>query len=671
MGDNENYVSTSTSNRTLNTLTIGPQIKVTVRRDFPLRQGEKHGDWQWSARERRDGRDVSRRVREPMRWRANQASIAPDQVLTAQEPREIWGWNVGTPVTPGNEGDAGGEFTTDNRNPIAATVQLFIGGLEIASGRTSGADGAVLLNSGGQNGEGYIRITPDDCDDTHPVGPELANDAGSPALLYRSAIISVHLRSGFISEVLDPYDPPAAVTHARIGNRKQWEPKTDHLPVSLKPVWWKDPGSSIRPATPGIDMFIIHCTGGPRLGSALNRFFRTVGPLGAGVHYIMEQDGHIIKLVHESKLKTHAGGRWEQTKNNVQRSIGIEIFNPSLAGFDEQPQYATRGAPSYTSEQLSALCFLLKRLIAAYPAIGHRILGHSDVAVGNAHGQSMWAADEYGTERNWDPGPHFPWELPAREGLGMIPQDHFSGRSDYDGVFSVFAGVVLRENDRDLHGTAKARYGGQERPGYSGQPIEKLKQDLLDIGYSLHGPLTGTFDRSSAGAVDRFKRHFMRSLWNDDPNQFGVRKGDIDQAAAACIRNVAEEVRLASRKWECWIYKPEGTRAKQVKLAQETAPEIHAGIIGVFDNRHEAETEKAAGTVWQQGQQWECWLYKPQNGTRAMRVRLSAQLASVGPNTGLPAGVVGMFGRLGDQAGNRAEADSEKVPGTDVSEFII
>ena len=671
MGDDENYVSTSTSNHTLNTLTIGPQIKVTLRRDFPLRQGEKFGDWRWSAWERRDGRDISRREREPMKWLSNQDPLAPDQVLAALEPRAIWGWNVGTPVTPGNQGAPAGELTTDDENPIAATVQLFIEGLEIASGRTSGADGTVLLNSGGQDGEGYIRITPDDCDDTHPVGPELANDAGSPALLYKSAIIPVHLKLGFLSEVLDPYDPPAAVTHARIGNRKQWEPKTDHLPVSLKPVWWQDPGSSVRPAAPGIDMFIIHCTGGPRLGSALNRFLRTVGPLGAGVHYIMEQDGHIIKLVNESKLKTHAGGRWEQTKNNVQRSIGIEIFNPSLAGFNQQPQYATRGAPPYTSEQFGALCLLLKRLIAAYPAIGHRILGHSDVAVGNAAHQTMWAADEYGTERNWDPGPHFPWELLAREGLGMEPREHFSVRSDYDGVFSVFPGIVLRENDRDFEGTAKARYGGQERPGYSGQPIRKLKQDLLDIGYSLPGQMIGAFSRPTAGAVDRFKRHFMRNLWNDDPAQFGVRKGDIDQAAAACIRNVAEEVRLANRKWECWIYKPEGTHAIQVKLAHETAPEIRAGIIGVFDNREEAEREKAADSVWQQGQHWECWLYKPQSGTRALRVRLSAQPATVGPNTGLPAGVVGMFGRLDDQAGNQAEADSEKAPGTDVSRFII
>jgi hypothetical protein len=143
----------------------------------------------------------------------------------------------------------------------------------------------------------------------------------------------------------------------------------------------------------------------------LNRFF---GSGNVGAHYIMEGDGHLIKLCREGREVVHAGvGRWSgrvwnQGARRNSFSIGPEIINPNQEGANAYPAYAARANPPYTNEQYGALEILTSQLLDAHPHIGIRLVGHADVATGPPRAGTPAAC--YSVKRFMDPGTHFAWE---------------------------------------------------------------------------------------------------------------------------------------------------------------------------------------------------------------------------------------------------------------------
>ena len=614
MTGGENDLAPSSDETTVNVIDE-VVLRVTVRRDFPLRDGEKNGDWQWSDT---DGNPLM----QPMNWtKPEDATLEPDVELEASTPRAIYGWNIGQPRL-GSEGDNGGEYTTDRIEPISSSI-LLLRITERTEGETvefereilleaqtirsdSGQidkDGEVLLPTGGLTGTFVLRIEPDELYDGE-VGPDLMEVDDPPDILYQSVDISVELEEGYLVEVQDPYNPPEGATDGRIGNRQKFEPTTSHLPVSLKPIWWNHIGGYNRPAG-NLDLFVIHRTNGSRLGNAINRFFAGDN---IGAHYIMETDGHIIKLCRERKEVRHAGvGRWagrawSQRNRHDSFSIGIEIINPNQENLTNYPNYSTRANPPYTPEQYVALCSLTHQLVQAHPHIGVRVVGHCDVATGPPRAGTP--NDCYSTKRSMDPGTHFEWERLESDGLGMIAgEDHFQIETSYGGAFHNFSGLTLRKNDRDPHGTNPAILGGSPRAGFTGQTIREIQQDLVKTGYSLR--VNGRFDDCMGGAVDRFKRHFFSA-------SRGALTGEsLNQAIAERIRNVAEEVDTSI--WECWIQ----TVTRMTNAKYHSQEGFHGpwerGLIGVYRTREDAlrETDTDDNSVWEKlDGTFECWLVR-------------------------------------------------------------
>ncbi len=521
-------VAPASDGATANVLSPPTSVLVTVRRDFPLRDGERLGEWGWSSAD-------SSACQAPQRW-AYDGEDAPSEAieLSAEDERAIIGWGIGRPRL-GAPGDNAGQKTTDRGEVIAAAVRLLgEDGEVVAEGTTSGRNGACRLVTASATGVFRVEVLPEQV--THdPAGPGLSS---AHELLYRPTSVRIELRDGRVVVVDDPYDPPCGRTHVRVGNRQVWTPTTTHLPLSLKPEWWKDPGSRPRRGgTAAVRMLVLHCTGGSRMGNPLNRFFarRGRGHTTAGANYILDIDGHLIKLAADDRTKVHAGvGRWGADRDIINHSFGVEIINPNTG---DPNDYMARAKPPYTEEQYATLLRLCAEIVEAYPNVGPRIVGHCDVATGNARGQSGVPANTYGNKRNWDPGMHFEWERLEAAGLGMVPVPAFDAASAYDGVFATIPELRLDRGDADPRDSSQARYGGEDRPAIaaSSTAIAQLQQDLAEIGYSLG--TTGRFDDRTFAAADRFRRHFARE------GMRGSMRGAVDRNIAERIYNVATGVR--------------------------------------------------------------------------------------------------------------------------------
>jgi N-acetyl-anhydromuramyl-L-alanine amidase AmpD len=527
-------VAPSSDGSTGNVLTAPTSIRVTVRRDFPLRQGERLGEWAWSSA---DG-SVQQG---PQRWTfEGDAEVPPAaEELNSEDDRPIFGWGIGRPSL-GAPGDNAGQLTTDRSEPIAGTVRLRNeSGDVLSEGTCAGRDGACALATAGSTGTFTVDIEPERLTEDK-AGPGMSSEH---LLLYRRVSVEVELRRGKLVGVLDPYDPPRGKTNARIGTRKIWTPTTTELPVSLKPEWWKDPGSRRRRGGTGaISMLVLHCTGGSRMGGPLNDFFgwndERTARTSKGANYLLDIDGHAIKLVSDDRAKVHAGvGRWGGDRRIVDHSLGIEIINPNTGAANA---YMARAKTPYTEEQYATILRLVREITEAYPNIGHRVLGHCDVATGNARRQTGVPRDTYGRKRRWDPGLHFEWSRLEAEGLGMVPAEVFDATEAYGGVFASIDGLRLNTGDRDAQGSRPARYGGTPRPDHPAAVtvIEQLQTDLRTVGYSLR--INGSFDARTFAATDRFRRHFAQAGMTD------AEQGTIDAAIAERLFNAAAALRPPS-----------------------------------------------------------------------------------------------------------------------------
>jgi N-acetylmuramoyl-L-alanine amidase len=111
-------------------------------------------------------------------------------------------------------------------------------------------------------------------------------------------------------------------------------------------------------------------------------------------HYLVAEDGQILRMVPEEKRAWHAGrSYWRGNQNLNGMSIGIEIVNPGHE-FGYQP---------FPDQQIDALIPLVADIMKRHGITRGNVVGHSDIA----------------PTRKQDPGELFPWGRLAKLRLAL------------------------------------------------------------------------------------------------------------------------------------------------------------------------------------------------------------------------------------------------------------
>ncbi len=139
-----------------------------------------------------------------------------------------------------------------------------------------------------------------------------------------------------------------------------------------------------------ITMAVVHYTEMKPVESALERLTDPDAQVSA--HYLITEEGEVIRLVPEEKRAWHAGASyWRGVKDVNSASIGIELDHPGHG----------LGYRGFADAQIDALVPLLARIVEQYDIPRANVVGHSDVA----------------PLRKVDPGELFPWDRLADYGL--------------------------------------------------------------------------------------------------------------------------------------------------------------------------------------------------------------------------------------------------------------
>ena len=76
-----------------------------------------------------------------------------------------------------------------------------------------------------------------------------------------------------------------------------------------------------------VSMVVLHCTGMQDAESAIARLRDPESKVSC--HYLIDEDGRVLRMVAEDKRAWHAGRSWWRGIQDVNgASIGIEIVNP-------------------------------------------------------------------------------------------------------------------------------------------------------------------------------------------------------------------------------------------------------------------------------------------------------------------------------------------------------
>jgi len=141
-----------------------------------------------------------------------------------------------------------------------------------------------------------------------------------------------------------------------------------------------------------ISMIVLHYTGMPTAEEAIERL--TSADSKVSSHYIVAEDGQVLRLVAEENRAWHAGkSHWRQIDDVNSASIGIEIVNPGHE-FGYRP---------FPDAQIEALIPLMSDIQSRYGITRGNIVGHSDIA----------------PKRKQDPGELFPWARLAKVRLAL------------------------------------------------------------------------------------------------------------------------------------------------------------------------------------------------------------------------------------------------------------
>ena len=157
-----------------------------------------------------------------------------------------------------------------------------------------------------------------------------------------------------------------------------------------------------------LSMVVLHYTGMRTAEEAEERLVDPAAKVSA--HYLIGEDGEVVRLVAEDKRAWHAGrSYWRGITDVNSASIGIELVNPGHEW----------GYRAFPAAQMEALLPVLARIVKTYDIAPANVVGHSDIA----------------PARKDDPGELFDWPLLARLKLALpIPEVVLGDPFDNEGA---------------------------------------------------------------------------------------------------------------------------------------------------------------------------------------------------------------------------------------------
>ncbi len=293
-----------------------------------------------------------------------------------------------------------------------------------------------------------------------------------------------------------------------------WKGKQQELTIDWKPDWIQSANyNGGNRSSSDIECIVLHATA--TANPPIQTLCKKNGAKSVSAHYLLDVDGHVIKLVAEANIAWHAGGSFWKGKTGINdNSVGIEMVH-AMNGADVKKAPAR----SYPDDQYVGLMVLMESLLETYSKAGRlNVVGHSDIA-------TLKGTTTLGNKMD----PYYDFQWVRLEGAGMARRGADPQASQPPGSRPPVLGVAE---------------GKIYKLGNSAPAIAQVKQALKDIGYSIASSPAGQatvsdkYDEAMTQAVFSFQTRY----WSD-PNFTGLedKRGQLGYDTAYAIQKVLED----------------------------------------------------------------------------------------------------------------------------------
>jgi N-acetyl-anhydromuramyl-L-alanine amidase AmpD len=413
-------------------------------------------------------------------------------------------------------------FVAANGTPKTASngeVTLKIGGL---------ADGEYVLKLNPPEGHELRGALPGPITDPavrdaalRPVGPDDAFFNDPPKhTRFRFLEIRITIEKGVV--VKDKTRLGQGMLHrdAIVAHGAAVSESESFLLVDWKPDWVQcgfthglkgqqvEPGRPERILSP-VHFIVLHHTEAATPGSTIDHFSDKIhNQEETGAHYLIDVDGHTIKMAHETVRTFHPGKCCWYGLDSTQpadTSADFDWTNISV-GIEQVHEEEI----AYPSTQIAGTKNLIERLRAAYGTSHHNVLGHGEIALvtqQRVHGK-VEKTKRLGRKVRC-PGQAYDWHIlensgnatrPAH-GPSMVPHARYGGffEKNPDGAINTV------EDDQTIVPIA----------------IAGLQLTLSELGYFVN--FTARYDEPTMHAVEAFQvRYFSGRFRRDERKQFMI-----------------------------------------------------------------------------------------------------------------------------------------------------
>lgn len=378
----------------------------------------------------------------------------------------------------------------------------------ITSRRGSDANGHTTIDIGSLTGTQTLRLVPEAKQMSTVAAGIALNVATGVDRMYRVVDVTLQINAG---KLIGAAVTPPAVNAAVLRFDKH------SLEIDWKADWVRATRASARPAGSSVAAIVLHRTEAPTIGSSLTKFIS-----GAeNSHYVIDIDGHVVKMVNDSARGAHAGtgAQWRGASPVNNFSVGIEIVNDGGA---------------FPAPQMQAVQKLVQSLCNIFGIKKEDVVGHCEV--------KPLKQDAFRTnDRVTCPGPDFEWVLLENANLAVRPVPRpplaMPTVTAYDAFFAASPGGALVLGNSDTGN----RYGKGNKiiPSAHGV-IATLKDHLQSIGYEAPESPTN-YDQQTFRIVERFQARYFSGSRAPSGTPVRPRFGDADQLTINAILGVLRE----------------------------------------------------------------------------------------------------------------------------------
>jgi len=279
------------------------------------------------------------------------------------------------------------------------------------------------------------------------------------------------------------------------------------------------------PAAAPPPSIVLHQTHSVILYGGVVGTFRQ-GTKGKGIHYVVDLDGHAIKMADEHYATGHAGAsQWQGNNAANYWGVGIEhVHSDTHPPGEDKTTFTPRDFPMEQREATARIC---KELMAAYGIRKEHVFGHRDGSVLDGRSEAVKKAGKYppvypnrlqGGKPDC-PGVCFYWDFLEAQGVALQRTTTASVVDDMEENLSGDLYLSPPEKLNDPSDMTKKVVP----PDFSDEKYEKtialIKRMLQEVGYSVSKDdpppdstsHDGKLDGALLSAMQSFQAHWFAS----------------------------------------------------------------------------------------------------------------------------------------------------------------